>query len=113
MIYLLFSAFLFANPYCANPKDGIHPGYETLQKSIDQKIEQSANLVTVAKEADGILSKLISAKSPILMSWLEKRNLFNDPEEKIAKEWRKYYLENFILPKYPTKHPSLNNIVEN
>lgn len=112
MISLIFSTLLFASPYCSNPNEGINPKYEALQNSIDQKIAQSANLVTVAKEADAVLSKLLSSKSPIIMNWFEKRNLLNEPEEKIAKEWRKYYLENFILTKYPTPHADLNSSVE-
>ncbi|MCJ8275880.1 MAG: hypothetical protein HRT44_01965, partial [Bdellovibrionales bacterium] len=111
MILLLISSFLWAQDYCAN-KDWVSKDYAALEKSIDQKIQKSSHLVPIAKEADGILSKLIKAKSPILMNWLDKRKLFNEKEEKIASEWRKYYLENFILSKYPTPNNKINASVE-
>lgn len=91
----------------------VHPSYQELEKKIDQRLENASNLVHVASEADGVLSKLIAAKSPVLLSWLDKRELMAAKEEKIAQEWRKYYLNNFIFPQFPTKNEKVNSTIEN
>lgn len=111
MIFSFLISFLFASPNCLN-NTAVNPDYPTLEKQIEQKIKTSSSLVTIASEADSVLSKLISNKSPILMNWLEKRELLSQKEEVIAREWRTYYLKNFIFSKYPTPKPKINTSVE-
>ena len=112
MILQLLVSLLFASNPCAD-KTHTHPEYANLVKQQEEKIIKASNLVTIATEADQVLSKLIAAKSPVLLSWLEKRSLMSKGEEEIAKEWRKYYLTNFIFARYPSKNSGINTSVEN
>jgi hypothetical protein len=66
----------------------------------------------IATDADRMLSLLISAKSPMITSWIKKRNLDTNNPEIIAIEWRKYFALNFIINKYPHKNLELNNKIE-
>ncbi len=112
MIALLFLSFLWATPICDN-QIVINSNYPELQKFIDKKIKDSSHLVAIASEADAVLSKLIANKSPVLLSWLEKRDLISAKEEEIANQWREYYFENFVLNQYPTNNTKINRSVEN
>ncbi len=86
--------------------------YNQLKETIDGKIENAANLETIATEADSVLSKLIAGKSPVLMNWLKERSLMTADEEKIAKAWRLYYLHTFIFDRFPTDNAAINRSVE-
>ncbi|MCB0378742.1 MAG: hypothetical protein KDD33_09640 [Bdellovibrionales bacterium] len=112
MIFLLVILTAFGQTDYCKDKNWVAPHYADLQKKIDDKLAQSAHLVPIAKEADQVLSKLIQAKSPILFNWLEKRQLMSAKEEEIAKKWRQYYLENFILSEFPNKNEKINAAVE-
>ena len=109
---LLFVAIAFASNSICNNIEWSHKNYPQLQEKIDDHIGRAANLVTISSEADKILSKLISNKSPVILSWLTKRDLTTAKEEVIAKQWRKYYLENFILNAFPSPNHSVNSSVE-
>jgi len=95
---------------CANnvqPKD-----FLSLQASAEKKIEAFANKKSIADQADKLLSKLISAKSLVITSWINKRNLSTKSEGEIAKEWRLYFARNFILTKYPSGDAKLDAEIE-
>ena len=93
-------------------KPGSPPQFTNITQKIEQKLKMASNHPPIAKEADLILSKLIKAKSPVVLSWLQKRNLLKELDEKIAREWRKYYLENFIFYRYPVKNKKVNQYIE-
>ncbi len=112
MIFKLLFSLLFAQNLC-DQVIPLAPDYQALDARIQKKIADASNLAPVASEADSVLSKLIAAKSPILLDWLKKRELMSAKEETIAKEWRKYYLDNFILSRYPSDNKRINNGVEN
>lgn len=86
--------------------------YLESRKKIDQKIETFAGKKAIAEKADALLSKLISAKSPVLTSWMNKRGLADKSEEEIVKAWRRYFAENFVLSKYPGDDKALDFEVE-
>ncbi len=111
MIGFLFSTFLLAQDPC----QGVvaeNPIYKQIDATVVSKIVGASQLVTISSEADQVLAKLIGAKSPVLMTWLKKRNLLSATEEVIALEWRRYYLDNFILGQFPTKNSEINKSVE-
>lgn len=110
MIWFFFAPLLYAQTFCSTPST--HPEFSQFEQKIESKIAQSANLVSIAKEADQVLSKLLKAKSPVLISWLQKRQLMTAKDVEIAQQWRKYYLENFVLSQFPTKNKSVNKSVE-
>lgn len=112
MIALLFVSFLLANDPCHNVATE-DTGFKDIETKINHKIDEASSLATMAREADTILSKLIAAKSPVLLSWLKKRQLISAKEDVIAREWRKYYMHQFVLSSYPTKNESINRSVEN
>lgn len=113
-IYLLFSLSLsFANNYCPKVTPNEDLPYQDIQEYIETELESLANSSLLAGQADIILGKLIGAKSPIIITWMAKRKFNPQTDEvKIVKEWRKYYLENFILGKFPTKTIATNSLVE-
>lgn len=111
MIYFLFYSFLWANPLCQKGSVTATE-YQSVKLSVEKHMAKAANLVTIATEADSVLSKLINAKSPVILNWMDKRKLGEAKEEVIAGEWRKYYLENFVLSQYPNKNPKINKSVE-
>lgn len=86
--------------------------YDDVEKLVEKKIEAFANSKTIASLADAMLSKLIVAKSPVLTSWMQRRDLFSKSEDEIAHEWRKYFAENFILSHYPQKEADVNVAVK-
>jgi hypothetical protein len=86
--------------------------YTKLQSEIEVKIKDFSNLLAFAKQADDMLSKLISAKSPVITSWLNKRDLKTKSEEEVIKEWRKYFALNFIIAKYPYKQSDFDIPIE-
>lgn len=75
--------------------------YIEIKSKIDEKIRIFANKKSVAQRADELLSKLITAKSPVIKRWLNKRNFNEKKDDEIAREWRDYFARNFILTKYP------------
>jgi hypothetical protein len=86
--------------------------YLKVQAAIDQKIGEFSNLPAFAKKADALLSKLITAKSPVIITWINKRNLQTKSEEEVIREWRKYFALNFIIAKYPYKETELDLPIE-
>lgn len=82
------------------------------QQDLAEKIAVFANKPAVAAPADVMLSKLISAKSPVIVSWFKKRELENKSEEEVAKAWRTYFATNFILTKYPQSDEKINAEIE-
>lgn len=79
---------------------------------IEKRITDAAHLIEISKEADRVLLKLTEKKSPVLLSWLEKNQLTQAQETKIAEQWRTYYWQEFILNSFPTPNPQINQTVE-
>lgn len=86
--------------------------FVTAQKYIDEKIKVFANSKDVATLGDAMLSQLITAKSPVISSWLKTRNLDSKSEDEIVRAWRDYFARNFILSSYPQKEAALNKAIE-
>ena len=109
---LLLNSLVFAESYCQNDQP-----FNSHFKDVTKIVKASGTLVSnsplVAKQADEILSKLIAAKSPLVLKWISKRN-FNPvkDEERIIVEWRTYFLENFILSKFPSSDIKINNLLD-
>lgn len=67
----------------------------------------------IKEEAETILSKLITAKSPFIYNWIKKEQL--DPlkeSEEIARRWFLYYSKNLVIASYPKNEIIINEIVE-
>lgn len=107
---ILLSCIVQAEPFCTSyfqPKE-----FSSLQASIEKKIKVFSGKESIAGRADNVLSKLIGAKSPVIVSWMEKRDLSTKSEVEIANEWRLYFARNFILTRYPTDDRKLDAEVE-
>jgi hypothetical protein len=86
--------------------------YLNIQNELDSKIRDFANLPAFAKKADELLSKLITAKSPVIVSWMNKRDLQSKSEEDVIREWRKYFAFNFVIAKYPYNETQMDLPIE-
>jgi hypothetical protein len=75
--------------------------YLKMKSDTEQSIDAFANSKVIAAQADSILSKLITAKSPFVTSWYAKGNFKGKSEEDVAKSWRQYFARSFLLMKYP------------
>lgn len=111
LILVALFPLLFAGDIC-DSVPATHPEFAKLETEVEKKLRKSSHLVTIASEADAVLAKLLSHKSPVLVDWINKRQLMNKKEEEIAGEWRFYYLNEFILSKYPTPTHAINTSVE-
>lgn len=100
----------FAGAFCDTAAP--NPTYVKVQADVEKRIAEFSNKKIIAIQADALLSKLISAKSPVLISWMNKRNLATAPEDKIVHEWRDYFARNFILSRYPSDDAKINAEVE-
>ena len=112
MIFLFFVQTLWAHSFFCQ-KNLVNRDFSKIQSNIETKISQAANLVTIAKEADKALAQLLKTKNAILITWLKERKLMEAQEKAIASQWRRYYLEKFILGQFPTPKPKVNRSVEN
>lgn len=86
--------------------------YVVTKSKVDEKIKEFSNKKIIAQRADEMLSKLITAKSPVISSWMNKRNLNSKSEDEIVLEWRSYFARNFILTKYPHGDSSVDKAIE-
>ena len=111
VIVLLATSSVKAEPVCV---ESYRPPklYLKVKEEVDKSIDSFANNPIVAKQADNLLSKLLKVKSPILTSWVKKRNLSYKDEVKIVREWRKYFAIHFILSKYPHGISEVDRLVE-
>ena len=82
------------------------------QKDVDERITKFANKKLIAEQADAMLSKLITAKSPVISQWMNRRELDYKTEEDIARAWREYFAMNFVLSKYPNTDAKVNAEIE-
>ena len=101
------------NDYCIHNKVKVSDKYTWSQKMINEKINQLSNSTLIASQADNLLSKLIQAKSPVVINWISERGF--DPEkdaEKIAVQWRQYFFKNFLLRTLPAENDKINQLVE-
>jgi hypothetical protein len=112
LISLLFiSSFLLANTLCPSELT-IPADYTELDKNIEKKISEAANLVTISQEADRVLTQLMRSNNPALTTWLQQMGFGAGNPLAIARQWRTYYLKNYILNKFPTPNPKINASVE-
>ncbi len=111
--FLIYSNYTYAYDHCKNYKYIENQHYSKSSKKIALIFDRLANKKGIAEFADTTLSKLISAKSPIIINWIARRKLNPIKDTvKITLQWRKYYLNNFIIGRYPTNTPEINKIVE-
>lgn len=113
-IALLFIFFIcnqsLSSSFCKIPTQT--QAYSTMENDLEKKLEIFSNSKEIATQADALLSKLISANSPVIRSWSNKRELGNKSDIEIAKAWRLYFAQNFILGKYPQNDPKINAEIE-
>jgi hypothetical protein len=113
LIFFLFCLTVQAKSFC-NKEESFNSHFVGVTKIVKASGELVSNTPLIAKQADQILSKLIAAKSPLVLKWISKRKFDPDKdEERIVKEWRKYFLENFILSKFPSSDIKINNLIDN
>lgn len=112
----LFSIGLQAAPAAPGPQvcSGASsvPASAPTKNEAESKITAFASKKVIAEKADALLSKLITAKSPVLMSWIKNRDLGEKSETEIALEWRQYFARNFILSKYPHGDAAVDKEIE-
>ncbi len=107
----ILAQILFANPHC--PSDlKIDPQIKELNLKIEKKMAETSNLVTISSEADRVLGQLTRSQNPTFVNWLRQQGFVGGSPLGIASQWRKYYLRNYILNKFPTPNPEINNSVE-
>ena len=99
-----------AGDFCAHEK--VPEAHSKAKADIEKRIESFAGKKGIALQADAMLSKLITAKSPIIVSWLKSRDLDSKSEEEIARAWRGYFARNFILSKYPHASAEIDGEIE-
>jgi len=112
----LFSTTALADTYneiCQTAHPWENPEFSEVVKIREKKINDFSQNILVVKKADEIMSKLMSAKSPIIFDWLQKRNFKEKSEEQIVLEWRSYYAQMLVLNSYPQKDKKINNLIEN
>jgi len=86
--------------------------YEDIKIKAEESIKSFSNIKAIASLADQTLSKLIAVKSPVIVSWISKRNLGAKSSDEIMPEWRVYYAKNFILTKYPHNDDLVDKEIE-
>lgn len=87
--------------------------YLKMKSEVEKSIDAFANNKVIAAQAEGILSKLITAKSPFVTSWYAKGNFKGKSEEDVAKAWRQYFAKSFLLMKYPQGDAKIDLEIEN
>jgi len=111
IILIFLTHTLFANPHC--PADlKIDSQFRELELKIEKKMEETSNLVTISSEADRVLGQLTRSQNPTFINWLRQQGFVGGDPLDIASQWRKYYLKNYILNKYPTPNPEINTSIE-
>lgn len=111
MALLFLAQILFANPHC--PSDlKMDPQINELNLKIEKKMSETSNLVTISSEADRVLGQLTRSQNPTFINWLRQQGFVGGDPLGIASQWRKYYLQNYILNKFPTPKPGINTSVE-
>lgn len=86
--------------------------YTEMKTKLEEKIKAFSGKKPIAGKADEILAKLIKAKSPVLMGWLNKRNLESKSDGETIREWRQYFAQNMVLTKYPQGDPTIDKEIE-
>ncbi len=90
--------------------------YEKLQNEFSAQKKLFVKNKDIVAAADETLEKLLKAKSPAVLSWMQRRNLVSQSEDEIVKQWRQYYVDEFFINQYPFRNESraekLNKIYE-
>ena len=107
---LTFKAHSSVEQICQNNAESSE--FIKIREIIKRELISFANKKVVAEKADQTLSNLLSAKSAILINWMNKRKLNTNNEEEVVREWRLYYAQNFILSKYPHNDKLVNKEIE-
>lgn len=86
---------------------------EKRNKELELELATFSNTPLIAQKADDTLSKLMTAKSPFIFSWIKSRSLDPDKDtEKIINLWRSYFSLNFIINKYPLQEKDTDLKIE-
>lgn len=112
LIQLFLSSAFAQIEICKNTSTATPEEFEIAQKYIAEALTKFANSKDIAKLADAMLSQLLTAKSPVILSWLKTRQLENKKEDEIVYAWREYFAKNFILSVTPHKDTAINSSVE-
>ncbi len=75
--------------------------YVKLQNELSAKKSLFVKNKVVVAAADETLEKLLKAKSPAVLSWMQRRHLLNKSEDEIVKQWRIYYVDEFFYSSVP------------
>lgn len=75
--------------------------YDKLQNELSLKKTLLVKNKVVVAAADETLEKLLKAKSPAVLSWMQRRHLLSKSEDEIVKQWRLYYVDEFFIRQYP------------
>lgn len=86
--------------------------YLAMREEVNENIKKFSNTKNVAHEADRALTQLLKLQSPLLKTWIQNRKLDANNTVEVAKAWRLYYAQVFILSKYPHKEAKLNAQIE-
>lgn len=110
LLLIGFSLYVQANEFCQQ-KIPFTKNWTQFVNTKTKFIVSLKDNPVIVKEADKTLSSLLSAQSPLISNWIKKRNLNINQPEKVVKEWRSYYAENFVLKQHPSKNEALRAIV--
>jgi hypothetical protein len=113
MIGLILALSLHAHANLCSSEAAPPADFVKIKKQFDLKLLQFANKKPIAEKADDTLSKMITAKSPFVTSWVKKHTSEEATEEEIARAWRQYFARNFTLTLYPHPEPAINTEIEN
>ncbi len=116
-IKIIILSFLFIQPvnsftHCNKLQLKENKLFSKLKKMAKENIIKLSNHREIATLADEALSQLIKVKSPVLLNWIKKRDL--DPQtndRQIAIEWRKYYLNNFVINNLSKNSENINLLI--
>jgi hypothetical protein len=110
----LFIGFYFttasAASFCTSYE--LPNNYLKMKSDTEKSINAFANSKVIAAQADSILSKLITDKSPFVTGWYAKGNFKGKSEEDVAKSWRQYFARSFLLMKYPQGDSKIDQEIE-
>lgn len=99
-----------AASFCTNYE--LPNNYLKMKSDVEKSINAFADNKVIATQAEGILSKLITAKSPFVTSWYAKGNFKGKSEEAVAQAWRQYFARSFLLMKYPQGDAKIDAEIE-
>ena len=97
---------------CDSSAKAVNNAFIASQEEFKKTLQRFADTPLIAKKADEVLSKLITAKSPAIISWMKRHDSEKKSESEIVHEWRNYYARDFVIGKYPQADPATNRMIE-